>query len=453
MQVDEKLQKLIDQLGRARMGDYGKGQEPPDPRAVAITELKKLGPPVVPALVKRLEDLLAATAAHRERVAAELAWHEEDDRLRDEYGFGVDLEPYRTIPRPLPENRPFPDLSLIKAGIIEALVQFGDQRAAPVLTAALSDPECIPWAAKALCDIHSDEALPVLLEAVTLIDYEINTSLVFDPVLAALQHYGVTLTLARERFEAESSPLGRVRLMHLMMQLPDDGTSRPADSEIRDSLLFLALTEKGPSGWSAARKLEKANLVERKIQIEPPDEDDIFDSYAHRALNEMENHEKGELPADIVRAAIIVAAHGNPPGYDYQLRRRLRHIASTRSVAQAVESILTQDSPDPDDEELRLALELARTINTAKLSDHMRLVRALYRMSSRSKLRDRSLRVLFRKDVLFRQMVQDDDTTREEALAIFEATASPKDRAEFQKYRRSSSQRGWSKLVQLFRRR
>ncbi|MCC4316848.1 hypothetical protein [Streptomyces malaysiensis] len=441
----DDLQELIDRLEHWQRADTG--FDGPTPRHRAIDALRERGPGVVPALAGRLEDLLAATARHHERVAAVQevwdAWYEEGDRLTDEYGLGADIEPYRTVssdslPQQSARDQGYRDPYHLKQGIIEALHHLGDRRAAPVLTAALSDLACVPAAARALRDIHADQPVPALLDAVTLIDHHANKDIVFDPVLAALRHYGVSVGQARERFEAESSPLGRVRLMHLLEELPDDGADRPAKSQIRDSLIFLAMD----------------------------DRDTMVQSQAIRALGELDNRgmERGSgvsgmdtpPPAAIVRSAIALAAHGNPPGHDRELTSRLRRLAvDTPTVFRAVEAVLTQDFPTPDEKELRLALRLALQVNISTMDADapMRLIRALYSASSHPQVGDRALFVLRRHDyVLFEQMTQDDDALRAEARAIFEAIAGPGDHARLAQF--SAGRRGrWSRLLSRFTRR
>jgi hypothetical protein len=439
--MGRQLEKLIENLSIWQTGDYGGGNTP-SPRDLAIVELRTMGPQAVQALTERLEDLLAATAGHRERVAAVqaawTAWYEESDRLSDEHGLGADLERYRTIPsNSLPQRSAqdtnYRDPHDLKQGIIEALRQLGDQRAAPVLTAALSDRTCLPAAAQALCDIHADRAVPALLDAVTLIDHTINKSLVFDPLLASLRSYGVSLAQARERFEAEASPLGRVRLLHLMTQLPDDGTGRPSESQIRDSLVFLALDDKdNTSRWEAVGSLNKLdnNPVER----------DMFSDW------------EAPPPADVIRSAIALAAHGEPRGHDRELTSRLRRIRHTPPAARAVEATLTQDSPEPDAQELRLALRLVLGVHTSALDDPLRLARALHRLSSHSQVGDSALLALRRTcwDLLFPQMVQDDEARRREARTIFDAIATPHEHTRFASY--TESQSFWNKFRQRFRR-
>lgn len=439
--MGRKLEELIGNLSVWQTGDYG-DVDTSSPRDLAIAELRTMGPQAVQALIERLDGLLAATAAHRKRVKAVqeawTAWYEESDRLGDEHGLGADLERYRTIPSDsLPqrsaEDTNYRDPYELKQGIIEALHQLGDQRAAPVLTAALSDRTCIPAAAQALCDIHADHAVPALLNAVTLVDHNTNKSIVFDPLLASLRHYGVSMAQARERFEAETSPQGRVRLMHLMTQLPDDGADRPSESEIRDSLVFLALDDKdNTSRWEAVGALNRIdnNTVER----------DIFSEW------------EAPPPADVIRSAIALAAHGKPPGHEQELASRLRRIRHTAPAAQAVEATLTQDSPEPDTQELRLALRLALGVHTSELDDPLRFARALHRLSSHSKVGDSALLALRRTcwDLLFPQMVQADEARRREARTIFDAIATPHEHTRFAGY--TSSQSFWTKLRQRFRR-
>lgn len=442
----DDLQELINRLEHWRRADTG--FDGPTPRHQAIDALRERGPGVVPSLIERLEDLLAAAARHQERVAAVQevwdAWYEEGDRLTDEYGLGADIEPYRTIssdslPQQSARDQNYRDPYHLKQGIIEALHHLGDQRAAPVLTAALSDLACIPWAARALRDIHADQPVPALLDAVTLIDHQVNKDIVFDPVLAALRHYAVSMGQARERFEAESSPLGRVRLMHLLEELPDDGAGRPAESQIRDSLIFLAMDDR-----------------DTMVQLQAIDALGEIDNRGMEKRGSGVSGMDAPPPAAIVRSAIALAAHGNPPGHDRELTSRLRRLAvDTPTVLRAVEAVLTQDSPEPDQKELRLALRLALQVNISTMGADapMRLIRALHSASSRPQAGDRALFVLRRHDyVLFGQMTQDDDALRAEARAIFEAMAGPKDHARLAQF--TASRRGrWSRLLSRFTRR
>ncbi|MEV2231975.1 hypothetical protein AB0H69_25915 [Streptomyces phaeochromogenes] len=439
--MGRKLEELIENLSIWQTGDYG-SVDTQSPRDLAIAELRTMGPQAVPALIERLDGLLAATAGHRERVdsvqAAWTAWYEESDRLSDEHGLGVDVERHRTIPSDSLPQRSVEDTNYrdpydLKQGIIEALHQLGDQRAAPVLTAALSDSTCVPAAARALCDVHTDRAVPALLDAVTLIDHNTNKSIVFDPLLAALRHYGVSMAQARERFESETSPQGRVRLMHLMTQLPDDGAGRPSESQIRDALVFLSLDDKDNTGrWQAVGALNKidGSTVQR----------DMFSNW------------DAPPPTDVIRAAITLAAHGKPLGHDRELTSRLRRIRHTAPAARAVESMLLQDSPEPDTQELRLALRLALGVHTSELDDPLRFARALHRLSTHSQVGDSALLVLRRTcwDLLFPQMVQADEARRREARTIFDAIATPHEHTRFAGY--TASRSFWSKLRQRFRR-
>lgn len=392
---------------------------------------------LVPVLIARLEDLLAATARYRQRgtaVGAEWdAWHEEGDRLRDEYGFGVDIEHYRTIrAESLPELPKRDARDDLKQRIIEALNEIGDQRAAPVIVAALADPACVAAAAQALRDVRADHAVPALLDAVTLLTPE-HSAFNFG-LLDTLQDYGVSRTQVRERFEAETSPQGRMSLMHLLTKLPDDGSGKPDESQLRDSLIFLALDYRGAiDRWSVLSWLDRIDnrtgRMSELIGMEAP-------------------------PTDVIRAAITLAAHGNPPGYDHELKRRIRHFAHTPSATRAVEAVLTRQAPDPDIPEVRLALELALAMNAVHVNDPMRLTRALYRLSSHPQFGDRARLALRRKcwDLLFSYMVDGDAMLRDEARGIFQSIATTDEHAAFARFTASPPSR-WSKLLRRFRRR
>jgi HEAT repeat protein len=416
----QNLHELVDDLAVWQSSDYGHG-DVPSLRDQAIVELKKTGPRAVPVLIKRLEDLLTTSAEHRARVdavqAAWTAWYQESDELMDEYGLGADIERHRTIPTAdLPEQSPrdenYRDPYSLRTGIVNALHELGDERAAPVLTAALSDPACIPDAARALCDIHFDAAGPALLDAVTLVDHTANTGIVFDPLFAALRHYGVTLAQARERFDAETSPQGRVRLMHLMTTLPEDGTGRPAETEIRDALVFLALDDRDESGrW---RAIEALNRLDNR-----PDERDIVSDW------------DAPPPVHVIRAAIALAAHGKPPGHDRELTSRLRRIRHTAPAMRAVEAVLSE-SPEPDAAELGLALRLALGVRS-DVDEPVPLLRALHRLSAHPEVGTLATTVLRRTgwELLYPQLIHQDEARRREARAIFDAIATPAEHRHF----------------------
>lgn len=405
------VRDLIENL--ALRGAADTGFDTPSPRDQAIAALLERGPDVVTALIGRLEDLLAAAAAHHRRVAAVTkawdAWYEESERLIDDHGALADVERYRTIPteslpQPSAEDDAYRDPYELKQGIIEALRRCGDQRAAPVIIAALADRACVHTAARALRDIRSGLAVPALLDAVTLITPDDNVA--FPEILVTLQDYGASIAQARERFEAETSPQGRVSLMHLLTKMPDDGTGRPPESLIRNSLVFQALDHRDTVGrWKAIRALRRIDHA-------------VAEEFSLSAMD-------APPPADVVRSAITLAAHGNPPGHDRELIRRLRNVANTRPATRAIEAALTEDSPEPDVRELRLALRLALRVNTSELTDPMRLVRALHRLSSHPELADRAQLALRRGDLLLGQVAAGDG----EARTIFEAVATPDDRA------------------------
>jgi hypothetical protein len=431
------LHELVDNLAIWQTSDYGHG-DLPSPRDRSLAELRRTGPRAVPVLIKRLEDLLATSAAHHARFdavqAAWTAWYQESEELVDEHGLGVDLEAYRTIPTDSlpawsPRDENYRDRYDLRKGIIEALRQLGDERAAPVLTAALADRACVPEAARALCDIHSDAAVPALLHAVTLVDRTTNAGIVFDPLFAALRHYGVSLAQARERFDMETSPEGRVRLMHLMTKLPEDGTGRPAESEVRDALIFLALDDPDDTGrW---RAIEALNRLDNR-----PDERSIVSDW------------DAPPPVHVIRGAISLAAHGKPPGHDRELMSRLRRIRHTAPALRAVEAVLSQST---DAAELGLALRLALGVRS-DLDEPMPLLRTLYRMSSHPEVGDLATTVLRRTcwDLLFPQLVHDDEAHRREARVVFDAVATPDEHARFASF--VASQPLWLRLRLKLRR-
>jgi hypothetical protein len=421
----KNLGELVEDLAVWQTSDHG---DAPSPRDQALTELRRIGIRAVPVLIKRLEDLLATRAAHQARFdavrTAWTAWYLESEELIDEHGRDADVEAYRTIPTDSlpawsPQDENYQDRYDLRKGIVEALRQLGDERAAPVLTAALADRACVPEAARALCEIHSDAAVPALLHAVTLVDHTPNAGTVFGPLFAALRHYGVSLAQARERFDMETSPEGRVRLMHLMTKLPEDGTGRPAESEVRDALIFLALDD--PDDTGRRRAIEALNRLDNR-----PDEWDILADW------------NAPPPVHVIRAAISLAAHGMPPGHDRELTSRLRRIRHTAPAMRAVVAVLSQESPQPDAAEIRLALRLALGIRS-DVNEPRSLLRALYRLSSHPEVGDLATTVVRRTgwELLFPQLIHDDEACRREARAIFDAIATPEERAWFATFTKS----------------
>jgi hypothetical protein len=164
----------------------------------------------VPALIGRLQELLEATASHRERVAAVLAawnaWYEEGHDIHARYGFGAEAEKYRTVdekdlPRPV---EPFAEPYELIQSYVRQLHELGDERSVDVLIAALADRACLSQAAEAVRDIRSDQAVPALLNGVAT--HWPGQHRTLTTVAATLETYGVTTAQVRERFDAETPP-------------------------------------------------------------------------------------------------------------------------------------------------------------------------------------------------------------------------------------------------------
>ncbi|MFI6505919.1 hypothetical protein [Nonomuraea typhae] len=425
----DDLNELIEQLANWRTWDDGYDRESSRDRAIAA--LLERGPVVVPVLAGRLQELLAEIKENRERVDAVQrawdAWYDECDRLHGEHGLGVDISRYSTIPaESLPQQVDFENPYELRQGIIEALHRIGADQSAPALVAALGDYACVPMAARALCDIHSDHAVPALLDAAALIEVDRD-------LLEAFEHYGITLAQARRRFEAATSPQERLHLMELLERLPDDGTGRPDPAENKEALVYFAVDRDSTSRWMALNALNK---------IDDP------------AADSLAVDRDAPPSADVVRAAIVMAAHGRPPGYALKLVLRITRtgITSTSSGTRAVESLLTQESPEPDAEVLLLALRLVLQVNSAHLDDPLQLIRALHRLSSHAEVAERAGFALGRhKDLLFQQMLNADEAVRRQAHSLFEAIATPDDHAAFAAFRTSQGGR-ISRLLRRFRR-
>jgi hypothetical protein len=405
------------------------------PRERAIVALEERKPEAVPALIQRLEELLDTSARWRELrdevVEAWDAWYSEGRKLSAEHGFRADIEPYRTLPTAsLPSGSEidgYSDPLHLKQGIIEALHQLGDPRAGAVIVAALAERACGVNAARALRDIRNDQAVPALLDAAARVP-PLTQDMGFTEILSTLKHYGLSPAQARERFDAETSPQGRVNLWQLLSELDEDGDLTPPKSTIRDSLVFLALDSKSPNS--------RASDALREMDGIPPTE--LLFS-------------RRDVPPspDIIGSAIVLAAHGRPPGYDHVLLGSLRAVGHTPEVTQAAEAILTQRPPGPDARELRLALELIQWVSPEKVSNPLELIRALRGLTAHSDSQISTLAraALLRDGFLFSQMLHKDSLLRQEALGVFDAIAGPDDRTRFTRYARSRRTSFWRKLL------
>lgn len=449
--MTDDVGELIEQLALWRTGDGGYAEE--SLRERAIIALQERGPGVVPVLVDRLDALLADHAAHLERVAAVTAvwdaWYAEGDALVDEHGVGkvFELERYRTIssdslPQRDPRDEHYQDPYDLKQGLVEALRRIGDDRAAPVFGRALRDRACIHYAAVALRGTHLDGAVPALLDAAARIEPD-DTA--FPEVLRTLEHCGVTMAQVRARFDAESGPQARVSLMHVMKKLPGAGAGRPADEEIEDALVFLAMSRSATDRYAAIRQLKALGTLEPVEGPPAGTQDSWGGDFAGSGM-------EAPPPAEAVHAAIALAAHGRPPGHDRELLRRLRHMAEdTPSAARAVTAVLAR-RPRADDAELDLALRLALRLHPDRAAEHLPLLRALHALTSYPPARTGALRALHRDGRLFVLMLHEDPVLREEARAVFDDVAEPADRERFARY--EALRLGtWGRLVRKFKRR
>lgn len=288
VQVMAKLNKLIEDLANWRTGDW----DGPSLRDQAIEQLVEIGPDAVPALVARLQQLLDSRAEYlAERTAAKAefdAWRADVDRVLDaaqregriagEADFvaaGIGDQPTGLLD--LREHR---DPYQLRQGLVAALHALGDQRAAPVLVAALHDEACVWRAALALRDIRATDPVDALLDGlVNTVRNGSNT----DDIAATTIMYGVTPEQVVARFDAEPTEQGRVNLMELLAALAaerevpptaflaaaDDENEKvrwgvitglaqmPASPEIEATLLVLALDQEESVRWRAISALRQ----------------------------------------------------------------------------------------------------------------------------------------------------------------------------------------------------
>jgi len=453
--MTDDLESLIDDLGLWTSSDYGR-----DRRNRAMAALKRRAPEAVPALIARLGPLVAERVEHLRRVDAVLRtwrlWYDESDRLTADHGLTADVERYRKIPTSTLPEPPvqLEDTSLLKVGIIEALHQIGDERSGPVLLSALTDPQCIGRSSAALCDIRIERATPPLLGAAARSKPKKED---FTAVVKALRVYRVSAAQARERFAAERTPEGRVSLWHVVNKLAETADERLDVTEIRDSLVYMAMADP-PERWDAMTQLSEAGVLGGGTDRDPW------------------NHGYETPPSpEIIKAAISMAARDKPDGFGHELRFRVRQIvksdrgldtrtagasaapdASSFAASEGVLALLAEQAPVPSVDELHFALELALflAMRDDLVRDPLELIRSLQRLSAHPapEVSARALKALHNGWMLFEQMEQKDAARREEARMVFEKTARPGDReryATFLDMRRPK----WHKILWPFKRR
>jgi hypothetical protein len=180
--------------------------------------------------------------------------------------------------------------------------------------------------------------------------------------------------------------LGRVNLMNLINEMPS-AEDKPSDWEIRDALVFLALDHR-----------DIANMIAASSELEGVD--NMIATFG----------DSDPAPSKhIMREAIILVAHGKPPGYEAELRRRILHYAHRPPTAKAVESILTGESSDP---ELRFALRVLLAVHTTEFADPAQVARILDTLLARPSLAEDAMlapaphRPSVRPDALWRRRRQ-----------------------------------------------
>lgn len=283
-----ELNDLIDDLANWRTGDW----DGPSPRDSAIARLTEIGAEAVPALVARLQQLLDERGTHQARLAAAKAeydaWRAEVDRVMDavqaEGRFPGDAD-FRAAgigdqPTGVLDLRERKDPYELRQGLVRALHDLGDQRAAPVLVAALRDVPCVWYAAMALRDIRADDPVEALLDGLVR---TVRNGTMTDDIAATAIGYGVTAEQVIARFEAERTEQGRVNLIDLLAALAaerevpasafltaaDDENEQvrwavtdglchlPASVESETTLLVMALDEEESVRWRAISALRQ----------------------------------------------------------------------------------------------------------------------------------------------------------------------------------------------------
>ena len=392
-----ELDDLIDDLAHWRTSDDYYDAE--SARDRAIRTLAARGPAVVPVLVARLDELLAERARHEAAAAALKSawdtWYARMDQVGDEaerqgrVATEADFRAAEIEQPPSPDEvRAHRDPYQLRQGIVQALHQLGDQRAAPVLVAALADSACVWYAALALRDIRAENPVGPLMDG--LVRTARNGTMT-DEIAATIIGYGVSPETVVARFTAEPTAQGRVNLMELLADL---AAGQDVSAE---AFLAAAGDELAEVRWAATdglARVPRTTETEHALLLMALDPEESVRWRAISALRRVRGaggtaiggSRSFPLTEDLVREAVGVR--------DGRVQTR-------------VQSLLTE------------------------LDDPMPVLRALHSLAAGDDRRAGA--ALLDGEALFRLMLR--DGTAAEANAVFESVAGPADVTRFEQFK------------------
>ncbi|MER7805069.1 hypothetical protein ABTX71_32640 [Streptomyces parvulus] len=387
-----ELNELIENLANWRTGggDWADGSSLRDG---AITRLKEIGPDAVPVLVTRLQQLLDDRADYLARFTAAEA---EFDAWRVDY--------VGDQPTGLLELRGYRDPYELRQGLVEALHALGDERAAPVLVAALRDQACVANAARALRDIRAADPVDALMDGLVITD---RNGTMTNEIAAVAIEYGVTPRQVIARFDVEETEQGRVNLLELLADLA-------AEREV-PATAFLAAVDDDIEEvrWAVTRGLTHVAAspeTEATLLVMALDQESSVRWRAISALRQIRgsgtsvwDYHNSPLTEDLVREAFLL----QDERVDGRIRARLADLRDPIPVVRALHS---------------LAADGASRAGAALLSG----------------------------TALFRLMLTDE--TAEAAKAAFDTVATPADVTRFEEFR-SAQPKPQPKRRRWFRRR
>jgi hypothetical protein len=318
-----ELNELIEDLAHWRTGDdWGSGSSLRDR---AITRLTEIGPDAVPALVARLQQLLDDRADYLVRFTAAKA---EFDAWRADY--------VGDQPTGLLELRGYRDPYELRQGLVEALHALGDQRAAPVLVAALRDQACVWYAAMALRDIHAADPVDALMDGLVI---TVRNGRMTNEIAAVAIEYGVTPGQVIARFDAEETEQGRVNLLELLAALA-------AEREVPATAFLAAVDDDNEEvRWAVTRGLTHVAAspeIEATLLVMALDQETSVRWRAISALRQTRGggtsvggYHNFPLTEDLVREAFLL----QDERVDGRVRARLADLRDPMPVVRALHSL------------------------------------------------------------------------------------------------------------------
>ncbi|WND39959.1 hypothetical protein RI578_39315 [Streptomyces sp. BB1-1-1] len=318
-----ELNELIENLANWRTGDDDWGG--PSLRDRAVTRLTEIGQDAVPVLVARLQQMLDDRADYLARLTEAKA---EFDAWRADY--------VGDQPTGLLELRGYRDPYELRQGLVTALHALGDQRAAPILVAALRDQACVYYAAMALRTIHAADPVDALMDGLVITE---RNGRMTNEIAAVAIEYGVTPGQVIARFETEETEQGRVNLLQLLADLA-------AEREVPATAFLAAVDDDNEEvRWAATRGLTHVAAsaeIEATLLVMALDQESSVRWRAISALRQIRGsgtsvggYANFPLTDDLVREALLL----RDERVDGRVRARLADIRDPMPVVRALHSL------------------------------------------------------------------------------------------------------------------